>query len=143
MTPHMACKLSKEDQSMPHYISGKCNCALLAATSGMTNRLLQVIVRSNSYIHAIQKMQRALYEFQIRGVKTNILFLENVLRHPEFLSGQATTSFIDENPQLFDFHQDAGSQSSGVLTYLADLVSSCIQTSHCMHAWLCFFCDDA
>ncbi len=84
-------------------------------------------MRSNSYIHAIQKMQRALYEFQIRGVKTNILFLENVLRHPEFLSGYATTSFIEDNPQLFDFHHDAASQSSGVLTYLAELVRS---TSH-------------
>lgn len=68
-------------------------------------------------------MQRALYEFQIRGVKTNILFLENVLRHPEFLSGYATTSFIEDNPQLFDFHHDSASQSSGVLTYLAELVS--------------------
>ena len=45
-------------------------------------------------------MQRALYEFHIRGVKTNILFLENVLRHPEFLSGQATTSFIDRYAYL-------------------------------------------
>lgn len=84
--------------------------------------LVKVIVRSNSYIHAIQKMQRALYEFHIRGVKTNILFLENVLRHPDFLSGKATTSFIDDNPQLFDFHQDAASQSSQVLTYLAEMV---------------------
>lgn len=56
---------------------------------------MQVICRGNTYLHAIQKMQRALYEFHIRGVKTNILFLENVLRHPEFLSGKATTSFID------------------------------------------------
>ena len=94
---------------------------------------LQVIVRSNSYIHAIQKMQRALYEFQIRGVKTNILFLENVLRHPEFLSGRATTSFIDDNPQLFNFHQDAGSQSSQVLTYLADMVCQHQQACHLGH----------
>lgn len=93
---------------------------------------MQVIVRSNSYIHAIQKMQRALYEFQIRGVKTNILFLENVLRHPEFLSGRATTSFLDENPQLFDFHQDAAGQSSQVLTYLADLVRSGLLLQSCL-----------
>ena len=59
--------------------------------------LLQVICRGNTYLHAVQKMQRALYEFHIRGVKTNILFLENVLRHPEFLSGKATTSFIDRS----------------------------------------------
>lgn len=95
---------------------------------------VQVIVRSNSYVHAIQKMQRALYEFQIRGVKTNILFLENVLRHPDFLTGRATTSFIDDNPQLFDFHQDAAGQSSQVLTYLADLVTPVPPTcSHWLH----------
>ncbi|KAK9814506.1 hypothetical protein WJX72_007023 [[Myrmecia] bisecta] len=86
--------------------------------------LVKVICSANSYIHAIQKMQRALYEFQIRGVKTNILFLENVLRHPEFLHGQATTSFIERNPGLFDFNQQEGTvaHSSKLLTYLADLV---------------------
>ena len=52
-------------------------------------------MKSDTFIHAVQKMQRALYEFQIRGVKTNISFLEKVLRHEEFLSGAATTSFID------------------------------------------------
>ena len=62
-----------------------------------------MIVRSGTYLHAIQKMQRALYEFHIRGVKTNILFLENVLRHPEFLSGTATTSFIDRCAHLLPF----------------------------------------
>jgi pyruvate carboxylase len=56
---------------------------------------MQVIVKSDTFIHSVQKMQRALYEFHIRGVKTNISFLEKVLRHEEFLSGAATTSFID------------------------------------------------
>ncbi|CAL5223603.1 g6142 [Coccomyxa viridis] len=84
--------------------------------------LVKVICRGNTYLHAIQKMQRALYEFHIRGVKTNILFLENVLRHPEFLSGQATTSFIDRNAQLFNFNNKSAIQSSKLLTYLADLV---------------------
>ena len=67
----------------------------VVAMSTALSLLLQVICRGNTYLHAVQKMQRALYEFHIRGVKTNILFLENVLRHPEFLSGKATTSFID------------------------------------------------
>ena len=57
--------------------------------------VLQLIVKSDTFIHAVQKMQRALDEFQIRGVKTNISFLEKVMRHDEFLSGSATTSFID------------------------------------------------
>ena len=55
-------------------------------------------------------------------MQTNILFLENVLRHPEFLSGQATTSFIDRHPQLFNFNSRGSPQSSLVLSYLADLV---------------------
>lgn len=40
--------------------------------------------------------------------QTNILFLENVLRHPEFLSGAASTSFIDRNPELFQLNQKVG-----------------------------------
>uniref|UniRef100_A0A8U7NF20 pyruvate carboxylase n=1 Tax=Corvus moneduloides TaxID=1196302 RepID=A0A8U7NF20_CORMO len=47
------------------------------------------------------KMSRALAEFRIRGVKTNIPFLQNVLAHPQFLAGAADTQFIDENPELF------------------------------------------
>ena len=74
-------------------------CALATGLCNGLNALLhsafQVIVKSDTFIHAVQKMQRALYEFQIRGVKTNISFLEKVLRHEEFLSGSATTSFID------------------------------------------------
>ena len=45
-------------------------------------------------------MRRALLEMHIRGVKTNILFLLNVMAHPDFIKGTVTTSFIDENPQL-------------------------------------------
>ena len=48
-------------------------------------------------------MLRCLKEFRIRGVKTNILFLENVLAHPSFLDGSYNTSFVDENTELFIF----------------------------------------
>ena len=48
-------------------------------------------------------MDRALREFRIRGVKTNIPFLENVLHHPVFQAGDTTTRFIEENPELFKF----------------------------------------
>ncbi len=84
-----AASLWRRDWSLPALF------AMLSCPYSDKPLLLQVICRGNTYLHAIQKMQRALYEFHIRGVKTNILFLENVLRHPEFLSGQATTSFID------------------------------------------------
>ena len=48
-------------------------------------------------------MNRALREMRIRGVKTNIPFIENVLHHPTFVSGDATTTLIDRSPELFSF----------------------------------------
>ena len=52
---------------------------------------------------ACQRMDRALREFRIRGVKTNIPFLENVVNNPIFQAGGATTRFLDEIPELFRF----------------------------------------
>ena len=52
---------------------------------------------------AIRRMDRALREFRIRGVSTNLAFLENVIGHPRFLEGACTTRFVDETPELFRF----------------------------------------
>ncbi|WP_116133822.1 pyruvate carboxylase [Tropicimonas sp. IMCC34043] len=52
---------------------------------------------------AIARMDRALREFRIRGVATNIAFVENLLKHPKFLSNEYHTKFIDETPELFHF----------------------------------------
>ena len=52
---------------------------------------------------ACQRMDRALREFRIRGVKTNIPFVENVVNHPLFRAGQVTTSFLEDHPELFKF----------------------------------------
>lgn len=69
---------------------------------------------------AIARMDRALREFRIRGVSTNIAFVENLLKHPVFLSNDYTTTFIDETPELFQFakRRDRGTK---VLTYIADI----------------------
>ncbi|WP_204115723.1 pyruvate carboxylase [Shimia biformata] len=69
---------------------------------------------------AIARMDRALREFRIRGVSTNIAFVENLLKHPTFLTNQYTTKFIDETPELFQFkkRRDRGTK---VLTYIADI----------------------
>ena len=69
---------------------------------------------------AIARMDRALREFRIRGVSTNIAFVENLLKHPTFLSNEYTTKFIDETPGLFEFRRrrDRGTK---VLTYIADV----------------------
>ncbi|WP_101068216.1 pyruvate carboxylase [Roseovarius salinarum] len=69
---------------------------------------------------AIARMDRALREFRIRGVSTNIAFVENLLKHPTFLSNEYTTTFIDTTPELFRFskRRDRGTK---VLTYIADI----------------------
>ncbi len=69
---------------------------------------------------AIARMDRALREFRIRGVSTNIAFVENLLKHPTFLDDSCTTRFIDTTPELFTFskRRDRGTK---VLTYLADI----------------------
>ncbi|MCK8464728.1 pyruvate carboxylase [Aliiroseovarius sp. S1339] len=69
---------------------------------------------------AIARMDRALREFRVRGVSTNIAFVENLLKHPAFLNNQYTTTFIDETPELFQFikRRDRGTK---VLTYIADI----------------------
>ena len=65
--------------------------------------LVKVTARSRRFIDAIHRMDRALSEFRIRGVKTNIPFLLNVLHHETFKAGKCTTRFIDKTPVLFDF----------------------------------------
>jgi len=52
---------------------------------------------------AVARMDRALREFRVRGVATNLAFLQNLINHPKFLVGDYTTRFIDETPELFDF----------------------------------------
>ncbi|PTW59025.1 pyruvate carboxylase [Breoghania corrubedonensis] len=69
---------------------------------------------------AIARMDRALREFRIRGVSTNIDFVINLLRHPTFLNGQYHTKFIDETPELFDF-QGRRDRATKILTYVADI----------------------
>jgi pyruvate carboxylase len=69
---------------------------------------------------ASDRLHRTLREFRIRGVKTNIGFLENVITHPTFRKGEATVKFIEEHPELFqiDKRQDRGTKT---LLYLANV----------------------
>jgi pyruvate carboxylase len=69
---------------------------------------------------AIARMDRALREFRIRGVSTNIAFVENLLKHPTFLNYQYHTKFIDETPALFDF-KPRRDRATRILTYIADI----------------------
>ena len=69
---------------------------------------------------AIAKMLRCLSEFRIRGVKTNIPFLENVVGHEKFLQGTYDTSFVDTSPELFVF-PDRRDRATKLLKYLGNI----------------------
>jgi pyruvate carboxylase len=82
--------------------------------------LVKVTAKAQTPELAIARMDRALREFRIRGVSTNIAFVENLLKHPTFLDNTYHTKFIDETPDLFQFskRKDRGTK---VLTYIADI----------------------
>jgi pyruvate carboxylase len=65
--------------------------------------LAKVIGRGLDFQSAATKLGRALAEFRVRGVQTNIPFLQNVLTHPRFLAGRVDTAFLEETPRLFRF----------------------------------------
>ncbi|RYE07698.1 MAG: pyruvate carboxylase [Hyphomicrobiales bacterium] len=69
---------------------------------------------------AIARMHRALREFRIRGVSTNLAFLENIITHPDFVKNRYTTRFIDTTPELFDFKRRKD-RATKLLTYIADV----------------------
>lgn len=82
--------------------------------------LVKVCVHDSNFHNTAQKMLRVLNEFMISGVHTNIGFLKNVISHPVFQSGEATTTFIDETPELFEMTNHADSTNK-LLTYISDI----------------------
>ena len=82
--------------------------------------LVKLIARGRDFHSAVVRAERALAEFRIRGVSTNISFMQAVLADPTFASGDLSTSFIDERPELFTQKpsQDRGTK---ILTWLADV----------------------
>ena len=83
--------------------------------------LVKVTARGLSLDEAAGHVERCLQEFRVRGVKTNIPFLVNLVTHPEFLAGRCTTRFIDETPALFEFpiRRD---RATKLLEYLGDVI---------------------
>jgi pyruvate carboxylase len=82
--------------------------------------LVKVTAWGRDFEVACQRMDRALREFRIRGVKTNIPFLENVVHHPEFQNGDVTTRFLDDTPELFQF-STRRDRATKLLTYLGEI----------------------
>jgi pyruvate carboxylase len=83
--------------------------------------LVKVTAWDSTLPLACRRMDRALREFRIRGVKTNIPFLENVVNHPRFQEGTVTTSFLDESPELFRLPGRAD-RATKLLSYLGDVI---------------------
>jgi pyruvate carboxylase len=83
--------------------------------------LVKVTAWGSNLPEACQRMDRALREFRIRGVKTNIPFVENVVNHPKFRSGEVTTSFLEDYPELFKF-PSRGDRATKILSYLGDVI---------------------
>ncbi len=83
--------------------------------------LVKISAWASEFEQTCNRADRALREFRVRGVKTNIPFLENVVNHPDFRAGNVTTSFIDQTPALFTFspRQD---RATRILTYLGETI---------------------
>ena len=82
--------------------------------------LVKISTWGRTFEEAAGKMDRNLREFRIRGVKTNLPFLENVVLHKNFISGNFDTSFIDSTPELFEFkeYRDRGTK---LLNYIGNV----------------------
>ncbi len=82
--------------------------------------LAKLTTRGRDLVEAATRSVRALGEFRVRGVETNVAFLTKVLTHPDFLSGTCDTSFIADSPELLQFEGDRG-VGTRLLEYLGDV----------------------
>ncbi|WP_227818344.1 pyruvate carboxylase, partial [Nitrogeniibacter aestuarii] len=82
--------------------------------------LVKVTAWGHSPDEAASRMDRALREFRVRGLSTNLQFLENVIDHPLFRSGECTTRFIDTTPELFNF-QKRRDRATRLLRFLGEV----------------------
>jgi pyruvate carboxylase len=83
--------------------------------------LVKVTAHGLRFTDAARRMERCLQEFRVRGVKTNIPFLINLVTHPRFLAGDFTTRFIDETPELFHFPLRKD-RATRLLSYIGEII---------------------
>ena len=83
--------------------------------------LVKITTWDNTFEGVCRKAARAINEVHVRGVKTNIAFITNILKHPDFIAGKCHTKFIDETPELFqmDERQD---RATKMLKYIGNIV---------------------
>ena len=83
--------------------------------------LVKITTHDTSFLGAVRKAQRSVGEVRVRGVKTNIQFLNNILSNPVFQSGDCNTQFIDNTPELFVF-EDSGDRATKVLRRIGEVI---------------------
>jgi pyruvate carboxylase len=89
-------------------------------TGHFDSMLVKLTCRGRDFPTAVQRARRALAEFRIRGIRTNIPFLQAVLADPEFVAGDLSTSFIEERPRLL-VGKVSADRGTRMLTYLGDV----------------------
>ncbi len=82
--------------------------------------LVKLTCRGRTFPEAVARARRAVAEFRVRGVATNIPFLQAVLEDPDFMAGNLSTSFIDERPALMS-RRSGADRGTRLLTYVADV----------------------
>ncbi|ATE56889.1 pyruvate carboxylase [Actinosynnema pretiosum] len=91
-----------------------------AISAHFDSMLVKLTCRGRTFSAAVARARRAVAEFRIRGVSTNIPFLQAVLDDPDFYEGRVTTSFIEKRPHLLTARSSAD-RGTRLLTYLADV----------------------
>lgn len=133
------CRVTTEDPAnnfvpdygrMSHYRSASGFGIRLDAGSAFTGAvitpyydslLVKVTASGLRFEDAARRMERCLQEFRVRGVKTNIPFLLNLVQHPDFLAGRVTTTFLDETPELFRL-LTRRDRATKLLTYIGEVI---------------------
>ncbi len=90
-------------------------------TRSYDSLLVKVTAWASTPSEAIARMHRALWEFRVRGVVTNLRFLDQVITHPRFADGSYTTRFIDETPELFQWPRKRD-RATRILTFIAETI---------------------
>jgi pyruvate carboxylase len=133
------CRLTTEDPEnkfMPDYgkilayrstggfgirLDGGMGYAGAVITPFYDSLLVKVIASADAWDLTRHRMDRALREFRIRGLKTNIPFLENVINHPAFATGRATTTLVDNTPELYAFKAKRD-RATKLLNFLGNII---------------------
>ena len=133
------CRLTTEDPEnkfMPDYgkilayrstggfgirLDGGMGYAGAVITPYYDSLLVKVMASAHAWDLARHRMDRALREFRIRGLKTNIPFLENVINNPIFAEGRATTTLVDNTPELYDF-KPRRDRATKLLNFLGNVI---------------------